>query len=123
MCKEKMNELLKLEKGESVKIDDIDEQAYLLVTDKVLGVSDSLEDVCGYLKSENKNGEMVTILQGYKEELLSIEQRLLIQDSVCTNISNGTVIIPQRFKDYNLVQRCRCDNDIVLRRLSNSSIW
>lgn len=101
--------------GNGVKIDEL---GYLMVTDRAIGVTNSLEDVLGYIQKHGEMGEAIRILPGYKDDLLQLQHRFLLQDTLSSNISGDKIEIPPRFTEWNLVQRESQDSNALFHRIS-----
>jgi len=83
----------------------IDEEAFLLVSQKDTGVTDNPDDIAQYLLKCLKNGEGVTVLKGYKSELLSVQQRILLMDNAMQDIQSREIEMPEIQTEYNLTRR------------------
>lgn len=96
----------------------IEEQGYLMVSDRDIGVTNSVEDIASYIQKQGRKGEVIYILPGYKDDLLKIQQGCMLQDSLCCNADNDKVEIPPRFTNWNLVTRDPRNNNALFRRIS-----
>lgn len=101
----------------------VEEPAYLMVADKNIGVTDSLEEIFAYIKksvSEGEWGKTFLIHAGDKTDLLQKENRLLIMDEIGKSANLDTVAIPQKFEKYHLTTRPKGRENRIDRVLVNN---
>lgn len=82
----------------------VEEMAYLLVSDDTLGVSNDLNDITTFIKAAPEK-EVIRIVKGSKDELLTLQQKILIVDCLDNDTFGNTLTVPERLNDYNLVSR------------------
>lgn len=106
------NESKNLEIKKIENVTNIEEQAYILKSKKVLGVTNDLNDIIEYIKKYGEFGDYYVLGIGEKEQLLDLQNMILIQDTLrkdINNINTGELKIPKRFVDYNLVERVQIE--------------
>lgn len=82
----------------------VEEIAYLMCNKEHIGVSNNIKDLIEYFTIMPEH--MPTqIMKGSKDELLSLEQRLMIIEALEDNLYTDKLVIPDRFDDYNLIDR------------------
>lgn len=82
----------------------VEEMAYLILSSSHIGVSDSLEDIFGHIETLPEE-ECIRIIKGTKDQLLSLEQKILIFDQLNDNPYENVLTVPERLEDYNLINR------------------
>lgn len=94
----------------------VEEIAYLLISDQEIGVSNELNDIMTYLKTLPEE-KLVYILKAPKDKSLSIEQKILIADHIANNLCENILTVPERLDDYNLIKREQQKNKLFTRLL------
>lgn len=100
-----------IKKNENVKAQEseVEEKAMLVISHDVVGVTDDFSDVYSLSKKCCENGERITIVPGYKKDLLEKQHIIMFIDAVCNSYGQEHVIVPDKMGDYNLLDR---NNDV-----------
>lgn len=86
------------------KDDNVSTQAFLMISEHHIGVTDNLADVIAYSNDHLQPGETLILKKGYSEELFIEEQKILTLDNL-RNSNGNTLIIPHKQTDFNLIER------------------
>lgn len=101
---------LEIEKIENAT--SVEEKSYIFKSNKILGVTNDLNDILAYIEKYGEFNDTYVLGIGEKEQLLDLQNMILIQDALRSNLDNintGELKIPKRFLDYNLVERVQIE--------------
>ena len=81
------------------------ESAFLVMSDKQVGVTNELGDIVYFIKSCQKDNVPMHIVPGKKHELLQLQHRVLFLDEISNSIGADRIVNPKCQNEYNLIDR------------------
>lgn len=95
----------------------VEESAYVVVTEKQVGVTDRGSDVATLIEQMDL-GQGMFLYKGTLEKCLEVEHRVLLNDALDESAGTDSIAIPQRHTKYNLVDRVRSKDKPLIKLYS-----